>query len=624
MATVRIDVEAADKASATLNKVAGEVGNLSKSAAASAGGFGKLVGNVDGMVRSLTGFSLAQVSVAGAVAKGAEMVTEAISNYSSYVEQVDHMAIRTGMATEEISRLVQVADDFRVETATLERAMTLALQNGFEPTTDNLAKLADQFVAMQDPTERAAAMQDIFGKSWADLVPLLERGGDAIRAASAGIDDSLIVTDDAVAKNRDYIAAMDGLSDAWAGVQNQAAQGLIPALTDVVEAVGNAITEIDRLKLAMSGGETEVRSTAKTYAEYVEGIKDAAKAQGLHVIEVEESAAMQRLGVQQMEEGIHVVQQQTFGYQDLTDGLNILTEAQWDGIAAAEAWGSTAREAMVVTNAENDALATAATTVDQLTQARMAEAEAAGNQMSTSYAQTENLRQYIELLGQASQAKAALTTAEQNYNTVLADFSQGYSQDAAGALRAAGVEGEKLEAALAALDEQNGTNLLGQHKANEAMEDAAKKYQSGEYDLEEYTAALGENKTEWEALDDNVQQAKNALDTAKVSFDALMADMASWDGKTFTIQLVTGGSGGGKTHNTNTEGSGEGGSGGLSDYGYGGPGLGARGRGDNAAGGTVINIQNLHVTTNNAQDLVNQLGKLAARGRASGAGYAGG
>lgn len=490
MANVRVDVEAADKASAVIKKVAGEVGGLSKTAAASAGGFGKLVGNVDGMVRSLTGFSLAQVSVAGAVAKGAEMVTEAVSNYSAYVEQIDHMAIRTGMATEEVSRLVQVADDFRVETSTLERAMTLALQNGFEPTTENLAELADRFISIQDPTERAAAMQDIFGKSWADLVPLLERGGDAIREASAGISDSLIVTEDATNANREYIASLDTLQDAWTGVQNEAAKGLIPSMTVFAK----------DMEMLMEGASL-AEVLAFNQEEYRKIEERATSTEKLRAMGLERSAESARLS------GMA----EYYRKQQLAAG-----------------------------NATTDA---ATRVTDTYSASLTAQAEAYGHSTRRLWEMNAGLEEYRAMQEQIPALTQNVADAQTNLNTTMQNFSQNYAGDVVGALQAAGVSGEKYEQALAAVDAQNGTNLLGQYEANKALEEAVKQYQK-DGDVKKFSTALAANKSEWEQLDDNVQQAKSALEQAKGAFDALMADMASWNGKTFTIQVTTGGTGG--------------------------------------------------------------------------------
>jgi lambda family phage tail tape measure protein len=63
-----------------------------------------------------------------------------------------------------------------------------ALQSGSITTTEALAKIADRISAMPDGWEKAAAAQRVFGKSAAEIIPLLNAGGDAIRDAGAELD----------------------------------------------------------------------------------------------------------------------------------------------------------------------------------------------------------------------------------------------------------------------------------------------------------------------------------------------------------------------------------------------------------------------------------------------------
>lgn len=212
-AKVSILLEAIDKASAVIKKTGGS--------------FGDLAGRADRAVKSITGFSLAEVATAASIGAAAKAARDAVMDYSAYVEKIDKMTMSTGMSAEEMSRLAQVADDFRVDINGLEGALGMALKNGFNPTTENLATLADELQNIQDPTQRAEKLTAIFGRQWETVIPLLDRGGAAIREASAGISDSLIVTADAIDANRDFQKSLDDLGDTWTGVKNEFAKGLI-------------------------------------------------------------------------------------------------------------------------------------------------------------------------------------------------------------------------------------------------------------------------------------------------------------------------------------------------------------------------------------------------------------
>jgi hypothetical protein len=197
-------------------------------AAASKGGLKGFGKSLDDTMRGLTGISLASLTAAGAVVGMAKVIGDSVRDYSAYVESIDKASQFTGIQADELSRLIQVGDDFRVSQEAITNAMGLALKNGFNPTTENLADLADELKGITDPTDRASKLTEIFGRQWKDVYPLLSKGGDAIRDAADGISDSLVVTEDAIDKNREYVEAQDALGDAWQGIKNKIGQALIP------------------------------------------------------------------------------------------------------------------------------------------------------------------------------------------------------------------------------------------------------------------------------------------------------------------------------------------------------------------------------------------------------------
>ena len=79
------------------------------------------------------------VGLATAVYKAGQAVVEAVNNWADYADSMRLSAQMAGVTTEEMSRLVQAADDFRVPMETMQQAMEMALKNGFVPTIENLA-----------------------------------------------------------------------------------------------------------------------------------------------------------------------------------------------------------------------------------------------------------------------------------------------------------------------------------------------------------------------------------------------------------------------------------------------------------------------------------------------------
>ena len=118
----------------------------------------------------------------------------------------------------------------------------MALKNGFTPTIENIAQLSDQLLAIQDPAARAAAASQIFGKSYADMMPFLLAGGDAIRSSTANIADNLVVTAEAAQKAKEYKDQLDNLGDAWEGLKMSLGQFIAPVATDMFTSLTKELT----------------------------------------------------------------------------------------------------------------------------------------------------------------------------------------------------------------------------------------------------------------------------------------------------------------------------------------------------------------------------------------------
>lgn len=196
---------------------------------------GNLKTKLNDTVKELTGFSLGSLTVGGILATTVGHLKKVTAEWSQYAEGIQKAADLSGISTEEMSRLTQAADDFRVEQSALQSAMAMALKNGFVPTIDNIAVLSDELIAIEDPAERAQRASAIFGKQWQEIAPLLLKGSTAIKAQAAAVDDSLIVTEQAAKENKEYIEAMDELDDAMTGFNNMLARGVIPSWTKFIQ-----------------------------------------------------------------------------------------------------------------------------------------------------------------------------------------------------------------------------------------------------------------------------------------------------------------------------------------------------------------------------------------------------
>jgi len=204
------------------------------------GPISKLTNTLDKVSQSVLGINLTDLVnpatlAAGAIGLLVDQTKKAISETLDYNKAVRELSDNLGITTVETSMLIQTADDFTVSQNDLTSALQMALKNGFAPSIETIAQMADEYLTIADPTERAAKLTEVFGRNWSKLVPMLKEGGDAIRAAAAAQDEALLVTEEAAQATRDYEIAMDKWGDSVTVLKNKVGNALIPALTSVVD-----------------------------------------------------------------------------------------------------------------------------------------------------------------------------------------------------------------------------------------------------------------------------------------------------------------------------------------------------------------------------------------------------
>ena len=235
---LRIILEASDKATPTLK-------NFNQ-------GLGEAAKKTDQVMASFKDFTKVLGAGAAAIFTVSRGLDATIGAYVEYGQQVRELSTNLGISTEETSRLIQVSDDFKISIEEVRTAMQMAAKNGFEPSIENLAKLADELQGMDKATDRAARMSKIFGRNWAVLNPLLAEGGDALRENAAAIQENLILTEESVAKTREWELALDEWEDrveaAKIGVGSFLVEGLLPWFR-IAEAMPALMDEMgDRLE----------------------------------------------------------------------------------------------------------------------------------------------------------------------------------------------------------------------------------------------------------------------------------------------------------------------------------------------------------------------------------------
>ena len=130
-------------------------------------------------------------------------------------------------------------------------------QGRLRPTLDIMLDLADEFSSMKDGADKTAISMALFGKSGADMIPLLNGGRQAIAdAANEARAFGLVVTQESSKAAEQFNDNLTRLMGASQGLQQQLAIQLVPTLADLSE------TTLDFLK------------TGEPVKDMVDGLKD--------------------------------------------------------------------------------------------------------------------------------------------------------------------------------------------------------------------------------------------------------------------------------------------------------------------------------------------------------------
>lgn len=114
-----------------------------------------------------------------------------------------------------------------------------------------LKQLADRIVAMKDETEQANAARAVFGRGWAEIMPLLRLGGDGIQALTDKYKEmvaAVSATEPEKKMANDFLASFSTMSVAVEGLKNAIGNilgvGLVPLFDGISAAIKDNIGAI--------------------------------------------------------------------------------------------------------------------------------------------------------------------------------------------------------------------------------------------------------------------------------------------------------------------------------------------------------------------------------------------
>lgn len=229
--------------------------------------------SVEGMKGSLEGLAAAAETVMApfilitALLEGGELFKEAIAATGEMGKALEIGSQKTGMAVEELSKLRYAADLSDVSAGELTlglqrlargmeqaekgsgpaaaalKALAISVTDAsghLRPMGDVMLDIAERFYGMEDGAGKTALAMDLFGRSGANLIPLLNQGAGGIEALKARAEELGVVMGetDVEAANK-YVDVMKDFHQVTEAAERSIAIGLMPALTDL----GNIIVD---------------------------------------------------------------------------------------------------------------------------------------------------------------------------------------------------------------------------------------------------------------------------------------------------------------------------------------------------------------------------------------------
>lgn len=218
---VKIIVSVVDKASAAIKGMRSSLGGMNTA------------------FKDLTGISLGAAGgialVGTALQKGIKFAKDSVKETVEYNKVIREMTQVLGLGSEEISRIIQVGDDWGVSIEAIRTSLAFMNKQGITPSIENIAKLADEYVNTADKSAFAEKAVKVLGRGYQTLIPLLALGGKGFRDATASIKDNMLVTKKSMDASREYETATDELNDAVFGLKQQVGGELIPVLVDLMQ-----------------------------------------------------------------------------------------------------------------------------------------------------------------------------------------------------------------------------------------------------------------------------------------------------------------------------------------------------------------------------------------------------
>lgn len=206
-------------------------------------------------IKALPG-PLAVVTGAAAAAGGA-LVALGLSTKDMAIE-LDKLSQKTGASVEFLSGMQAAVRDADVNIETFNQGLVKFADNLVRtvgPTANveaELLKLADRFAQMPDGAQKTSLAIDAFGRSGAELIPILNEGSAGIKALLADAQAmGRVMSTETVAAAKALDDQIDKLNGRIEGLKLNIGSSVVPALLDLFNAADSLGAEFDLVAIAI-------------------------------------------------------------------------------------------------------------------------------------------------------------------------------------------------------------------------------------------------------------------------------------------------------------------------------------------------------------------------------------
>lgn len=156
----------------------------------------------------------------------------ALEQSGSDIESVKKGVLNITTALANMGKGVEGADDKFT-------ALGVSLRDGegnLKTTESVLLDTIDALASMEDETQRNAAANEIFGKNYSELLPLLNAGADGMEKLMQEAEDyGMVMSEDAIKASSDFADSLNKLKGTFEGLKNSAMAEILPALTQLID-----------------------------------------------------------------------------------------------------------------------------------------------------------------------------------------------------------------------------------------------------------------------------------------------------------------------------------------------------------------------------------------------------